>query len=152
MSPRILFRSVAIAEAITWTGLITAMLLKYVVKADFGQQAVSIAGGVHGFVFLAFGMTVLLVGVNQRWRIGLLAVGVASAVIPYAAVVFDVWTDKTGRLNGPWQRVATADRRDHTWYARLLRWMLHHPVLLAIGFVLLLVAIFTVLLIGGPPV
>jgi integral membrane protein len=152
VSPRLLFRSVAIAEAVTWTLLIAGMILKSAVKADFGDTAVSIAGGLHGFVFLAYALTVLIVGVNQRWRVPVLAAGVISAVIPYAAVAFEIWADRTGRLTGPWLRTATADRRDHTWYAKLLRWMLAHPVILIVSAVILLAVVMTVLLIAGPPV
>ena len=152
MSPRQLFRSVAIAEAVTWTLLIAAMILKYAVKAAVGDTAVSVAGGVHGFFFLAYALTVLIVGVNQRWRLPVLVLGAASAVIPYAAVAFEIWADRTGRLAGPWLREPTADRRDHTWYAKLLRWMLRHPVILVASAVALLAVVMTVLLITGPPV
>ncbi|MCU1406743.1 MAG: hypothetical protein JWQ43_3046 [Glaciihabitans sp.] len=152
MSPRLLFRSVAIAEAVTWTLLIVAMLLKYAVKADFGESAVSIAGFAHGLVFLAYALTVLIVGVNQRWRFGVLVLGAVSAVIPYAAIVFEVWAARSGRLSGPWHRTATSDRRDHTWYARLLRWMLRHPVILVVGAVALLAVVMTILLVTGPPI
>ena len=34
MSPRLFYRTIAIAEAVTWTGLITGILLKYAADAD----------------------------------------------------------------------------------------------------------------------
>lgn len=45
MQPRALFRTVAFAEAVTWTLLLIALFLKYVTKTT--DAAVSIAGGVH---------------------------------------------------------------------------------------------------------
>ncbi|HXH32932.1 MAG TPA: DUF3817 domain-containing protein [Plantibacter sp.] len=62
MSPRRFFRLIAIAEAITWTLLIIGMILKYGAKTT--DVGVSIGGAVHGFVFLVYGASVLLVG-NQ---------------------------------------------------------------------------------------
>ena len=99
MSPRRLFRLIAIAEAITWTLLIIGMILKYVTKTtDLG---VSIGGALHGFVFLVYGATVLLIGINQRWPIGTILVGLVSAVIPYATIPFDLWADRTADSTGP---------------------------------------------------
>ena len=50
MTPKSLFRFAAIAEAITWTLLITALIVR--AATDFALGA-TIAGGIHGFVFLA---------------------------------------------------------------------------------------------------
>ena len=150
MSPRRLFRLIAIAEAITWTLLIIGMILKYVTKTtDLG---VSIGGALHGFVFLVYGATVLLIGVNQRWPIGTTLLGLVSAVIPYATIPFDLWADRTGRLDGAWRREAGADPRDQRVLDRLTRWLVRHPILLVVVGGLVVVAVFTALLVVGPPV
>src|SRR5690606_13873618 len=70
-SPRTFYRLVAVAEAITWTLLIAGLLLKYVF--DSGDLGVRVGGTIHGFVFLVYGATAILVGVNQRWPVGLIA-------------------------------------------------------------------------------
>jgi integral membrane protein len=64
MSPRALFRSFAVAEVVTWALLIGGMLLKYVARV--GDWPVSIAGPIHGFVFLAYLVAGVVVAVNQR--------------------------------------------------------------------------------------
>jgi integral membrane protein len=150
VTPRLFFRTVAIAEAITWTLLIAGMILKY--GLDAGDIWVRIGGSIHGFVFIAYAMSSVLIGVNQRWKPGLIVLGVVTAVIPYATIPFDIWLDRSGRLDGPWRRVAGDDPRDAHWINRLLRWMLNHPVILILIFVVALVAIFAALLIAGPPV
>ena len=148
MSPQRLFRSLAIAEAITWTLLITALLLR--ATAGLGQ-AVLVGGSIHGFVFLAYGATVLLVGVNQRWSIGLMALGVVTAVVPYATVPFELWLMRRGRLEGDWRREATEHPADGNVVSRLLRWGLGRPVLLTVLGVVGVAAGFTALLVVGPP-
>ncbi|ROR82030.1 integral membrane protein [Plantibacter flavus] len=150
MSPRRLFRLIAIAEAITWTLLIIGMILKYVTKTT--DVGVSIGGALHGFVFLVYGATVLLIGINQRWPIGTILVGLVSAVVPYATIPFDFWADRTGRLDGAWRRDAGADPRDQRVLDRLTRWLVRHPILLVVVGGLVVVAVFTALLVVGPPV
>jgi integral membrane protein len=149
VTPRQLFRTLAIAEAVTWTLLIAGMIAKYILK--WGELGVSIGGFAHGLVFLAYGLTVLLVGVNQRWNLRLMALAVLTAVVPYATIPFEIWASRSGALAGPWRRELTADRSDHTWYAAALRWMLRHPVILVLTLLVVLAVVMTVLLVMGPP-
>lgn len=149
LTPKKLYRIVAIAEAITWTLLITGLILRATAGLDI---AVTIGGSIHGFVFLAYGATAVLTAINQRWGVGLGLVAVVTAVIPYATIPFDIWAHRTGKLEGDWRREATDDPRDQRWFDRLVRWMLNHPYLLATLILLAVVVLFTVLLILGPPV
>ncbi|MGV3732067.1 MAG: DUF3817 domain-containing protein [Microcella sp.] len=149
LTPKKLYRIVAIAEAITWTLLITGLILRATAGLDI---AVTIGGSIHGFVFLAYGATAVLTAINQRWGVGLGLLAVVTAVIPYATIPFDIWAHRTGRLEGDWRREATDDPRDQRWFDRLVRWMLKHPYLLAALILLAVVVLFTVLLILGPPV
>jgi integral membrane protein len=152
VSPRLLYRTVAIAEAITWTILIGGMLLKYVfAPGEFGDAAVRVGGFVHGLVFLAYGITAVLVGVNQHWRPRVMLVALATAVVPYATIPFDRWLERRSVLTGGWRREATSDPRDHTPASRLLRVGLARPVLFASVLAVGLVAVFTTLLVLGPP-
>jgi integral membrane protein len=148
VSPQRLFRSLAIAEAITWTLLITGLILRATAGLDW---AVVVGGSVHGFVFLAYAATVLLVGVNQRWSIGLIVVAVLTAIVPYATIPFEMWLMRRGRLEGGWRRETSEHPADGNLVNRLLRWGLARPVLLTVVGVVGVAAVFTALLIVGPP-
>ncbi|MFC5931338.1 DUF3817 domain-containing protein [Cryobacterium melibiosiphilum] len=149
MSPRLLFRSVAIAEAITWALLIAGMLGKYVLQV--GELGVQVGGFLHGLVFIAFAMTALLVGVNQHWGPKLTAIAVATSIVPFGTIPLDRGLEKNGHLDGDWRRTRTDDPRDHTRVSALLRWMLVRPVLFAAVLVIGLGAVMAVLLTLGPP-
>ena len=147
-TPLNLFRTLAIAEAVSWTLLIGGLILRAV--ADL-PVAVTVGGGIHGFVFLAYGATAVLVALNQRWGLGLTALAVVSAVIPYATVPTEIWLHRTGRLRGAWRLDETADPRDRRPIDRLLRFFLRRPWALAGALVAVVALVFVVLLIVGPP-
>ncbi len=149
MSPRSLYRLVSIAEAITWSLLIAGMLLKYVFQV--GEWGVQIGGFLHGLVFIAYGMTAVFIGINQHWKLGLIALACLTAIIPFATVPFDHALERRGLLNGGWRSSRTEDPRDHTPLSALLRWMLARPVLFASIMGILLVSIMATLLTLGPP-
>lgn len=147
-TPLTLFRTLAIAEAISWTLLIAGLILR--ATADL-SVAVSIGGGIHGFVFLAYGATAVLVALNQRWGVGPAVVAIVSAVIPYATVPTEIWLHRTGRLRGTWRLDETADPRDRRPLDRLLRFFLRRPAMLGLFLVAVVAVVFAVLLILGPP-
>ena len=147
-APDRLYRVLAIAEAITWTILILAMIAR---ALGAPGVVVTIGGGIHGFVFLAYGATAVLVALNQRWNIGVAVLAVVSAVIPYATIPMEIWLHRTGRLRGSWRTTQTDDPRDRRWYDRLMRWFLVRPWVLALLLVVAIVALYVVLLIAGPP-
>ena len=148
VTPHRLYRALAIAEAITWTLLIGALVLRAVTGFALG---VTIAGGIHGFVFLAYSATAVLVAVNQRWHPGVAALAIISAVEPYATIPVELWLARTGRLDGAWRLEQTDDPRDRTWIDRTMRWFLHRPIVLVALIVVAVVALFVVLLMAGPP-
>lgn len=152
LTPRRFYRIVAIAEAVTWTLLIAGMLMKYVlVRGEIGDLAVRISGTIHGFVFITYAATAVVVGLNQRWPLGRIGFGILTAVVPYATIPFDRWLDRRGHLDGGWRTEATDDARDLVWIDRLLRWFLARPVVLAVVFVLAIIALFAIALTLGPP-
>ena len=141
-TPASLFRVLAIAEAISWTLLITGLIL----RATAGLAiATTIGGAIHGFVFLSYGATAVLVALNNRWRPGPAIVAIVSAKTTSSHA------GCTGRLAGEWRTSEPADPVDRRWYDGLLRWFLRRPWVLAVLIVLAVVALFTVLLILGPP-
>lgn len=147
-SPASLFRVLAFAEVVSWTLLITGLVLR--ATADIAI-AVTIGGAIHGFVFLSYGATAVLVSLNNRWSAGPTAVAIVSAIVPYATVPTEIWLARTGRLAGEWRTSEAADAADRRWYDGLLRWFLRRPWVLALLILLAVVAIFAVLLLIGPP-
>lgn len=147
-NPARLFRVLAIAEAITWTLLISALIARAV---GLPAILVTIGGGIHGFVFLSYGATAVLLAFQQRWSVGVALLTIASAIVPYATIPVEIWLHRSGRLEGEWRLTATDDPRDHTWYDRTMRWFLHRPWVLFVLILVAIVAIFSVLLILGPP-
>lgn len=147
-SPAALFRVLAIAEACSWTLLLAGLLIR---ALGGPSVAVTIGGGIHGFVFLSYGATAILVALNNRWGIGPTVVAVGSAIVPYATVPAEIWLRRSGRLAGAWRLEETDDPRDRRVIDRLLRWFLRHAVLLVTLLVVAVVALYVVLLIVGPP-
>lgn len=147
-TPLSLFRALAVAEAISWTLLIAALILRAVADVALG---VTIAGGIHGFVFLSYGATAILVALNQRWGVVPTVVAVASAVIPYATIPTELWLHRSGRLEGAWRLEAGDDPRDARWVDRLMRWFLARPWVLGALIAAAVVVLFVALLLVGPP-
>ena len=149
LSPRRLYVALAIAEAITWTALIIGLILKAVQGIE--QSLLTVIGGVHGFVFISYGATAILVAINQRWHFGIALLAVVAALLPYATIPLEIVQAKRGALDGPWRLEATDDPRDNHWFDRFVRWFLNRPVLLVIAILVAIIAIFASLLLAGPP-
>ena len=96
VSPVLLFRRVAVAEAVTWALLLGGMFLKYV--TDTTELGVRVFGMVHGVVFVAYCLVTLLVAVDQRWSPSRTALGLACAVPPFLTVWFDRYAEARGAL------------------------------------------------------
>jgi len=96
LDPRNLFRAAALAEALSWTGLLVGMYFKRVTETT--DMGVTIFGPIHGVIVLAYLVAVLYARRSFGWdpRIVLLA-GLAS-VPPFATVVFEVWADRRNLL------------------------------------------------------
>lgn len=147
-TPKALFRSFAFAEAVSWTLLIAGLIIR---ALGGPALAVTIGGGIHGFVFLAYGATSILVAMNQRWRVGLTALVLVSAVIPYATLPVEWWVMKKHLLEGTWRVEPGDNPRDTPWHDRALRVVLRHPVIFGLLLLLAVVILYIVLLIIGPP-
>ena len=90
------FRVVAVAEALSWLGLLTGMFFKYVV--DAGERGVQVFGPIHGTVFLTYVVVTLLTWRSQRWSLPVGLLALVASVPPFCTVVFEVWARRTGRL------------------------------------------------------
>lgn len=147
-TPRSLYRALAIAEAVSWTLLITGLILRATTGWALG---VTIGGGIHGFVFLSYGATAVLLAKHQRWSAWPTIVAIVSTLIPYATIPAEIWLQRTGRLEGAWRLEAGDDPRDATWHDRLMRALLRRPWILGVLVVIAVAVIFAVLLLIGPP-
>lgn len=148
-SPGNLFRFFALAEAVTWTLLLGGLAIRAALDAP--PLLLTIFGGIHGAVFLCYGVTAALVGVNNRWGFGRTVLGIALAIVPYATIPFESRVAHTGRLAGDWRLDETSDPRDAHWFDRLFRWFLKRPALLVVTLIAVVIAIFATLLVIGPP-
>ncbi|SCY32228.1 integral membrane protein [Microbacterium sp. LKL04] len=147
-TPLSIFRILAIAEVFSWTLLIAGLIIRAV---GGPALAVTVGGGIHGFVFLSYGATALVVALNNRWGLGTAVLAVGSAVVPYATLPVEMWLRRSGRLDGAWRIDETSDPRDRRPVDRLLRWFLRHAGILIALVVVAVVALYVVLLIVGPP-
>ena len=147
-TPLNLFRVLAVAEAISWTLLIAGLIPR--ATSDFAI-GVTVGGAIHGFVFLSYGATAILVALNQRWGVWPTVVAVVSAVIPYATIPTELWLHRSGRLTGAWRLTATDDPRDAAWHDRLMRWFLGRAWLLAVLIAAAVVVLYAALLVIGTP-
>ena len=147
-TPLNLFHVLAVAEAISWTLLIAGLIVRATTDLAI---AVTVGGGIHGFVFLSYGATAVLVAKNQRWGAWPTVVAIASAIIPYATIPTELWLHRSGRLEGAWRLEPTDDPRDRSWHDRLMRALLRRPWVLAVLIAAAVVVIFLVLLVVGPP-
>lgn len=148
MLPRTLFRTVAFAEAVTWTLLLIGLFLKYVTHTT--EMGVSVAGGIHGFVFLCYAATAAFTWINQKWtaRTGMLAI--VSAVIPYATIPVERSLDRRGLLDGGW-RLAAGGEKPRGALEKAQAWVLGNPILAVVLVLLGVGAVFSFLLFMGPP-
>ncbi|MFM6978120.1 MAG: DUF3817 domain-containing protein [Micrococcales bacterium] len=149
MTPKKLFNFFATAEAFTWTALIVAIILRATGVVD--PSVSTVVGGLHGAVFLGYGVTAALVGVNQRWGVLAIVGGILLAIVPYATIPFELNRNRKGLVEGAWRTSSSADPRDAGWFDRLFRWFIKRPVLLILVLLLVVVGIFAGLLWMGPP-
>lgn len=149
MTPGRLFRFFALSEGVTWALLLSGLALRATVGAP--PIVVTIVGGIHGAVFLGYGVIAALIGVNNRWGFGRTLLGIALAIVPFATIPFEAAVSKRELLAGEWRRTATADPRDAHWFDRLFRWFLNRPVLLGVTLLVVIATIFATLLSLGPP-
>lgn len=147
MTPSKLFRTLAIAEAITWTILIICLVGKYAAGLDW---ATMIGGSIHGFVFLSYVATVIVVSIDQRWKLGHVAGGIVSAVIPYLTLLFEKFVENKHLITDPWQ-LGAGGREPHGPLERLVSWAIRKPVPAFLLALVVIAVVFAILLAIGNP-
>lgn len=99
ISPRvtaIAFRAVAIAEAVTWIGLLGGMYVKYLGSGS--EAGVEVFGPVHGGAFLVYVAITLAAALHLRWNLWAALAALAASVPPLGTLAADWWLHRTGRL------------------------------------------------------
>jgi integral membrane protein len=147
--PKDIFGTFARIEMFTWALLIAAIVVREAI--GLAPNIFTIAGATHGFAFIGYSVTAVLVGVNQRWPLAQTAIAVVLAVVPFATYPFDRYLEKRSMMDGEWRIEGTKDPRDNTRFDRLFRWFIFRPVLLIFTLVVFVVSLFAFLLWLGPP-
>ena len=93
------FRVVAVAEALSWVGLLIGMYLKYVPRTT--ELGVHVFGPIHGAVFVAYVVGALLTSRVLRWSPRTTVVALVCSVPPLATVWFERLATRNDRLPGP---------------------------------------------------
>lgn len=148
VTPKLLFRRVAVAEAITWALLLVGMVLKY--GTETTDLGVRVFGMVHGVVFITYGLVAVVTWVNQRWPVGVGLLAVLTAVPPFATILFDRRAESSGLLDGPW-RFGDGGESPRSLPEKVLAWLTRQPALAAAVGVVAVAGLTGVALLVGPP-
>ena len=89
------FRIVAVAEALSWIGLLIGMYVKYVPETT--ELGVKIFGPIHGGIFLAYVVVALVTARVLRWSLGTTLLALVASIPPLASVLFERWGTRDGR-------------------------------------------------------
>ncbi|MFS0883739.1 DUF3817 domain-containing protein [Aeromicrobium sp. 179-A 4D2 NHS] len=146
MSPRRLFRTVAVAEAVTWALLLTGMFLKYVTETT--ELGVRVGGMLHGVVFVAYVVTTVVVAIDARWSLKRTALGLLAAIPPFFTIWFDVASERRGALPERWRLTSSEPA---STLDRLVAWLVRKPVQGALVGVAAVAVLTGAALVVGPP-
>ena len=91
------FRVIAMAEAVSWVGLLIGMYFKYL-GTPRTEIGVKVFGMAHGLIFIAFIVAGLMVGIAAKWTLGTPLLALLASVVPLCSVIFIIWADGTGRM------------------------------------------------------
>ncbi|MEN3219498.1 DUF3817 domain-containing protein [Mycolicibacterium porcinum] len=95
------FRLIALAEAVSWAGLLVGMYFKYL-GSPRTEIGVKVFGPIHGGIFIGFVVAAVLVGLARKWGVGTWVLALLASIVPLGSVIFVMWADRTARLgSGP---------------------------------------------------
>lgn len=81
MGPLKALIAITFAEAVSWIGLLIAMVFKYGFEMETG---VEVMGRVHGFFFMTFVALLALVHFQRNWSIRKTAFSFAESIPPFS--------------------------------------------------------------------
>lgn len=93
---RAFFRIVSFVEVVTWVGMLTGMLFKYVINGN--GIGVTIFGWAHGVTWLVYLVALVLATVTFRWNLLVALVGAVGSGFPFLTWPFERWMMISGRL------------------------------------------------------
>ncbi|MEJ8277628.1 DUF3817 domain-containing protein [Pseudonocardia spirodelae] len=91
------FRVVAIAEALSWTGLLIGMFFKWVLATT--EVGVQVMGPIHGALFVAYVVVTLWTARLFRWDLRTTVIGLVASIPPLTTLWFERHVAATGRLD-----------------------------------------------------
>jgi len=94
---RFWFRTIALAEACSWLGLLIGMYIKYVPETT--EAGVKIFGPIHGTIFIAYLLVTLTARSTFGWSLRTTALALISSIPPFATAIFEVLADRRGLLS-----------------------------------------------------
>lgn len=145
LSPRRVFGTLAVAEAVTWALLLAGMWVKYVPETT--ELGVRVFGMVHGVVFIAYCLVTVVVAVDHRWSWWRALLGLVAAVPPFATLLFERYAAARGLLGEHW-----LSRHDSpTGPQRAVCFLLRHRAAAVFGYVAVVLGLTGVALLVGPP-
>lgn len=148
-TPKSIFGTFALIEMITWAVLIIGLIARETIGV--APNVFFIAGATHGFAFIGYSATAVLVAVNQRWPLMRGASAVMLAIVPFATVPFEKYLEKRQLLEGEWRTEKSKNPSDNSKFDQLFRWFINHPVILVLTLFVTVIGLFTFLLWLGPP-
>ncbi|WKG01897.1 DUF3817 domain-containing protein [Mycolicibacterium sp. HK-90] len=100
------FRLIALAEALSWAGLLVGMYFKYL-GSPRTEIGVKVFGPIHGGIFVAFVIAAVLVGLARKWDVVTWILALLASIVPLGSVIFVIWADRTARLEATGVAAAT---------------------------------------------
>ena len=101
---RTAFRTIAIAEALSWALLLLAMFCKWILESEpFGlhEGGVPVAGPIHGGIFMLYVVTSLVSAYVFKWNRKTTVLALASSIPPFCTYWFEKVADRKGLLSKP---------------------------------------------------
>jgi integral membrane protein len=89
-----LFRISALAEAVGWTTLITAVLINHY-KLPGYKIVIPIAGQIHGTFFIIYFGVLAATYTSLGWSRKKFLVAIIAGIPPYGTLIFEQWTSFT---------------------------------------------------------
>lgn len=93
-----IFTTSALAEAVTWAGLLVGMFLDHVVHVT--HAVVWLFGRLHGGVFVVYVVVTVVVARQLRWSVAVTVLALAAAVPPLMTWPLERWLRRSGRHVG----------------------------------------------------
>ncbi|MEV0680282.1 DUF3817 domain-containing protein [Actinosynnema sp. NPDC050436] len=87
------FRLFAMAEAVSWAGLLIGMFVKYAIGPEIG---VKIFGPIHGAIFVGYVLVTLMLA--GRWDRRTTLWALIASIPPFGTVFFERWAAKHNKL------------------------------------------------------